>query len=144
MRQLGIIERKTNLLFLIIPLAIWVLEIASGLPGWNQAISMVGREYRVFPLAVSGAVSASYLLIKACFYIESISISWNPPRFHQAVLEFGERVGKASLKLYLIHCLDFFFSWEAIDIPLLGSTALFASIARVSFDILILFLFSML
>lgn len=141
MQQLEIVEKPINPAFLLIPLAIWALEIGTGLPGWNQAISMVGREYRVFPLAVFGAISASYLLIKACHFIESVSISWDASWLPRRAIGFGERIGRASLKLYLIHCLDFNFSWGAVNFPLFGSTALTAAIARLTFDILILLLF---
>ena len=33
------------------------------------------------------------------------------------------------MKLYLIHCFDFYLSWDSIGIPLLGSTSLFATLA---------------
>ena len=45
------------------------------------------------------------------------------------------------MKLYLIHCFDFYLSWGSIGIPLLGSTSLFATLARLTFDILVLLLF---
>lgn len=140
-RRLEIVEKPINPAFLLIPLAIRALEIGTGLPGWNQAISLVGREYRVFPLAVFGAISASYLLIKACHFIESVSIGWDASWLPRRAIGFGERIGRASLKLNLIHCLDFNFSWGAVYFPLFSSTALTAAIARLSFDILILLLF---
>ncbi len=144
MRQTGIVERKMNPLLLIIPFAIWAGEIATGLPGWNQPLSMLGRTYNAFPLAVFGAICASFLLIKACHSIEAVFGEQPDRSIPKRILSSGEWVGRMCMKLYLIHCFDFYLSWDSIGIPLLGSTSLFATLARLSFDILVLLLFSIL
>ena len=144
LRKTGLIEKRFNPALLLIPLAIWILEIRTGLPEWTQAVSMLGQEYLVLPLAWTGAICASFLLIKACQAVETAFEGWEATSLPRRVLSFGEYLGKSGLKLYLIHCLDFNFAWTSINIALLGSTALTASIARFAFDILILVLFSLL
>lgn len=141
MRKTGVMEKEIHPALIVLLLAVWAAEIATGLPGWNQALSMLGREYNLFPLAPLGAVSGSFLLVKLCAALESAFSAYSDDSVPRKVLLFGEYIGRNCMKLYLIHCFDFNFNWPGINLALFGSTALFSSIARIAFDILVLLLF---
>ena len=89
-------------------------------------------------------MSASFLLMKACYVIEAAADGLAAESIGRRALSFGEYLGRMCMKLYLIHCFDFNFSWASIDLPLFGSTAITAAFARIVFDILVLLLFDLL
>ncbi|RVU96922.1 acyltransferase [Coriobacteriales bacterium OH1046] len=143
LRASGSMERADKPVHILVSLGVWIAEISTGMPERVQAVSMLGRAYLFLPLAFAGAISASFLLMKACFVIEGLLSSAPGRALFQRILSGGTYIGRSCMRLYLIHCLDFHFAWSAVSIPLLGSTALTASLARTTFDILVLLLFEL-
>ncbi len=93
------IPRWTQILALVISIVVWVVDILNG------GIVLSLRIYHVFPLCVIGAIAGTYVVLKACKYLDRIPVVNNYFRF----------MGKNTLLLmYMGNVTVTVYDWNAL------------------------------